>query len=455
MAAMVPVRHPPALGGDRRDKTCPATRIRRFHSTTQWYDRFMTAPSPAPKTASAPALNPVSWGWKALGDVLDGPFRALQGHIGANRMAYIFLVPNLLVFSLFSFWPMILNFYIAFTGGQSVLLAERPFVGLSNFRELLDCPSYLDPRTCPVAGFSFWTGLWNTLFFAVVQVPIMIVVALVTAVVLNRDIRARGFWRAVFFYPVMLSPVVIAVIWDWILKRRGILNALLDDGTTAWNAFVGGNWFPFVGGFVIGALLHAIAVRGLKAAGLKVTSAQIAGVGIAAALAILLVLSPGFRASLTLADYRPINWLIDTRSGWPMFWVIFVYTWGHLGFYMLILLAGLQAIPKDLYEAAEMDGTSKSRAFWRITLPLLMPTMIVVLVLSLIRAFQVFDEVYVLTGGGPGQATKMIIQHVYESAFIGDAKRYGIAAASSVLVAGLLLILTLGQLAATRKKAGG
>ena len=157
---------------------------------------------------------------------------------------------------------------------------------------------------------------------------------------------------------------------------------------------------------------------------------------------------------LTLPDYRPVNWLIDVRSGWPMFWVIFVYTWGHLGFYMLILLAGLQAIPKDLYEAAEMDGTSKSRMFWRITLPLLMPTMIVVLVLSLIRAFQVFDEVYVLTGGGPGQATKMIIQHVYESAFIGDAKRYGIAAASSVLVAGVLLILTLIQLIATRKRAG-
>jgi alpha-1,4-digalacturonate transport system permease protein len=345
--------------------------------------------------------NPLPWLWAKLGDALDGPFRALQRHIGANRMAYVFLVPNVLVFGVFSFWPMILNFYIAFTGGQSVLLAERPFVGFENFRELLDCPSWLDPKTCPVAGFSFWTGLWNTLFFAVVQVPIMIVVALATALVLNREIRARGFWRAVFFYPVMLSPVVVAVIWDWVLKRRGILNALLDDIVSGWN--------------------------GLFA----------------------------FAPFLMLPDWRPINWLIDGQSGWPMFWVIFVYTWGHLGFYMLILLAGLQAIPRDLYEAAQMDGTSKSRAFWRITLPLLMPTMIVVLVLSLIRAFQAFDEIYVLTGGGPGQATKLIIQHVYESAFIGDAKRYGIAAASSVLVAGLLLILTLGQLAATRKRAGG
>jgi ABC-type sugar transport system permease subunit len=391
-----------------------------------------------------------------LGDVLDGPLRALQRHIGANRMAYVFLLPNLVVFGLFSFWPMILNFYIAFTGGQSVILAERPFVGLENFRELLDCPSWLDPKTCPVAGFSFWTGIWNTLFFAVVQVPTMIVVALVTALILNRDIRARGFWRAVYFYPVMLSPVVVAVIWDWVLKRRGILNAVLEDAVNGWNWFVGSGLLGIAAAMIAMTLFWLPLTRQIQGR-IKFDeqmSMVVAGFVLAAIMGVL-----GFSlypyTFLILPDYRPINWLIDARSGWPMFWVIFVYTWGHLGFYMLILLAGLQAIPKDLYEAAEMDGTSRQRAFWRITLPLLMPTMIVVLVLSLIRAFQVFDEVYVLTGGGPGQATKMIIQHVYESAFIGDAKRYGIAAASSVLVAGLLLVLTLGQLMATRKRAGG
>jgi ABC-type sugar transport system permease subunit len=406
------------------------------------------------------SANPLPWLWAKTGDVLDGPFRALQRHIGANRMAYVFLAPNLLVFGVFSFWPMLLNFYIAFTGGQSVLLGERPFVGLDNFRELLNCPSYLDPKTCPVAGFSFWTGIWNTLFFAIVQVPIMIVVALVTAIILNRDIRGRGFWRAVYFYPVMLSPVVVAVIWDWVLKRRGILNALLEDVTGFWNWIVMTQGFALVAVFLLGLTFGKLLLAVLPGRIKTLYQAQFRPVAFAGGLVVvagvMMLLGSGISfAGLAVADHRPINWLIDVRSGWPMFWVIFVYTWGHLGFYMLILLAGLQAIPKDLYEAAEMDGTSKSRAFWRITLPLLMPTMIVVLVLSLIRAFQVFDEVYVLTGGGPGQATKMIIQHIYESAFIGDAKRYGIAAASSVLVAGLLLILTLGQLAATRKRAGG
>jgi ABC-type sugar transport system permease subunit len=404
----------------------------------------------AAKVPARGPVQPLGWAWGKLGDALDAPFRAVQRHIGANRMAYVFLVPNLVVFGLFSFWPMILNFYIAFTGGQSVLLGERPFVGLDNFRELLACESWTDPKTCPVAGFSFWTGVWNTLFFALVQVPIMILVALVTAVILNRDIRGRGFWRAVYFYPVMLSPVVVAVIWDWVLKRRGILNALLEDATTTWNAFAAGPWLAPAAALLFVAFGRPLARRLAPAAAPAIRWGLALAIGaFGAGLAMAL------RPSLGLEPYRPINWLIDVRSGWPMFWVIFVYTWGHLGFYMLILLAGLQSIPKDLYEAAQMDGTSKARQFRRITLPLLMPTMVVVLVLSLIRAFQVFDEVYVLTGGGPGQATKMIIQHIYESAFIGDAKRYGIAAASSVLVAGLLLILTLGQLAATRKRAGG
>lgn len=398
-------------------------------------------------------LAPLAAAWAALGNLIDIPFRALQRHIGARRMAYVFVLPNLIVFGLFSFWPMLLNFYIAFTGGTSALLAERPFVGFDNFRELLNCPSYLDPRTCPVAGYSFWTGLWNTLFFAIVQVPIMIVVALMTALVLNRDIRARGFWRAIFFYPVMLSPVVVAVIWDWVLKRRGILNAWLGDGVAGWNWLMAS---------AIGQLAITIACLSVFGPLIWRRSAGKVSNNVQAAIIITIGLTAGFAvpyilpaSSLLIPDYRPINWLIDNRSGWPMFWVIFVYTWAHLGFYMLILLAGLQAIPRDLYEAAQMDGTPQWRQFWRITLPLLMPTMIVVLVLSLIRAFQVFDEVYVLTGGGPGQATKMIIQHIYESAFIGDAKRYGIAAASSVLVALILLALTLIQLTVTRKRAGG
>src|SRR6202000_2168555 len=114
-------------------------------------------------------------------------------------------------------------------------------------------------------------------------------------------------------------------------------------------------------------------------------------------------------AALVGAGVEPVEWLLSARSAFG--WTVFVSIWAHMGFYTLILLAGLQAIPADLYEAAAMDRTPATRIFWRITLPLLWPNLIVVLVLALIRGVQTFDEVYVLTGGGPGSATLMIVQY--------------------------------------------
>ncbi len=131
---------------------------------------------------------------------------------------------------------------------------------------------------------------------------------------------------------------------------------------------------------------------------------------------------------------------------WAQFWVIVVADWAQMGFYTLILLAGLQSIPASLYEAAEIDGANAVNRFRRVTLPLLMPTMTVVLVLSFIRAVQVFDQVFVLTRGGPGTATLYIVQYIYRQAFVNSPRQYGMAAAASLVLAIVLLILTLGQL---------
>ena len=120
-----------------------------------------------------------------------------------------------------------------------------------------------------------------------------------------------------------------------------------------------------------------------------------------------------------------------------------------------LLLAGLQAIPADVYEAAEMDSASKWRVFSKITMPLLMPTMVVVLVLSLIRAVQAFDEIFVLTGGGPGSATTLLLQYIYARGFAFRPQLFGLASAASILMAVVLLVLTLLQLRATRGQAEG
>jgi alpha-1,4-digalacturonate transport system permease protein len=276
--------------------------------------------------------------------IIEIPMLALQRLLGMSKFAWVLLAPNLILFGLFAFLPVILNISYATTGGDNVLLADRPDVGLRNFVRLTDCESFLDPNSC--REDKFWRAVWNTMWFVTLQVGIMVGFSLLTAVILNRDIRARGFFRAVFFFPVLLSPVVVALIWKWILQREGVLNAFLD-----WSG---------PGGF---------------------------------------------------------NWLVDAQ--WAFAWSVFLSVWANMGFYTLILLAGLQAIPRDVYEAATMDRASPWRAFTRITLPLLMPTMLVVLVLALIKGVQTFDEIYAFTGGGPGTATTFIIQYIYEEGFAG------------------------------------
>ena len=104
-----------------------------------------------------------------------------------------------------------------------------------------------------------------------------------------------------------------------------------------------------------------------------------------------------------------------------------------------------------MYEAADMDGANRWQSFRGITLPLLMPTLLVVLVLSVIRAVQVFDQVWVLTGGGPGTATVYVVQYIYETAFANQTRQYGLASAASVILGMILLVLTLFQLRAGRE----
>ncbi len=298
----------------------------------------------------------------------------------ATRTPWLFLTPNLVIFGVFTFLPIAINLYYAFTGGVELYPRDRPFVGMENIAVLLECENHFKPATC--TKDIFWRAVWNTALFSVLQVSLMVLFSLITALVLNRKIIGRGFWRGVYFYPVLLSPVVVALIWKWILQREGLLNG-----------------------------------------------------------------------AMVAAGAQPVLWLAE--SGWAFFWVIFVSIWAHMGFYTLILLAGLQAIPADLYEAAQMDRASPWRTLRRITLPLLLPNLLVVLVLALIRAVQTFDEVFVLTGGGPGSATTFVVQFIYQTGFVEPVRQYGLAAAGSLLLAVALVVLTLLQLRATRAGEAG
>jgi alpha-1,4-digalacturonate transport system permease protein len=303
--------------------------------------------------------------------LFDLIFGTIQRWVGLKGMPYVFVLPNLLVFGIFILFPMLLNFFYAFTGGTDFFPAQRQWVGTANFEQLLTCQNFLEPNTC--TQDRFWRAIFGTLWYVLGQVFFMVMISIITALALNRKIRARGFFRSVFFYPVLLSPIVVALIWKWILQENGLLNGIIVS-----------------------------------------------------------------------LGYEKLPFLVDAQ--WARFWVVGISVWAFMGFYTLILLAGLQSIPSDLYEAAAIDGANEWHSFWRITLPLLMPTLIVVLVLSLIRAVQVFDIVFAFTGGGPGTATFYLVQYIYENGFASPTKLYGLAAGASLLMAGTLIVLTLIQL---------
>jgi multiple sugar transport system permease protein len=138
-----------------------------------------------------------------------------------------------------------------------------------------------------------------------------------------------------------------------------------------------------------------------------------------------------------------------TDPDWALFSVILASAWKDLGFVMVILLAGLQAIPKDLYEAAIVDGASASQRFWRVTLPLLTPSTFFVVVISLINGFQVFDQVYVMTGGGPGGASQVVVGQIYDLTF--RYGRAGEASALSWLLFAVILVITVIQIRGQRR----
>ena len=303
--------------------------------------------------------------------LFDGLFNRIQRFTGVTGMAYIFVAPNMLVFSVFVLFPMLFNFVYTFTGSDKLFLNQRPYVGAANLERLFDCDDFLRPSTCDEDLFA--AAVLNTASFVVTQVAVMIGVSLLTAVVLNGRIRARGFFRSVFFYPVLLSPIVVALIWRWMLQENGLFNAVIVG--------LGGEKLRFL-----------------------------------------------------------------TDRNWARFWVVMVSVWSLMGFYTLILLAGLQAIPADLYEAAAIDGASSWRAFRSITLPLLAPTMLVVIVLSTIRAVQIFDVVFAFTGGGPGSATLYIVHFIYNNGFASPFREYGLAAATSLVMAAVLIVLTIIQI---------
>lgn len=268
---------------------------------------------------------------------------------------YLFLLPNMVIFGLFTIWPAISGFNISLYSSRNGRTFE--WAGTGNFERIF-------------SDAEFYQALFNTIVFVLAFVGLGVCIAVVLAVLLNAQGFGKSFFRSVFFLPVLLSPVVVGIVWRWLLERNG------------------------------GLVNEALGAIGIPA----------------------------------------VPWLVDPQLA--MVSVIAVSLWTNVGFYTMILLAGLQSIDPNLYEAASLDGASHLQQFRSITLPMLAPTTMVVLILSTIHGFQAFDVIYNLTGGGPVSATTLLVQYVYDNAF-GPSMQYGMAAAGSVVLFVIVMCFTL------------
>lgn len=278
----------------------------------------------------------------------------------AGRSKYIalavLLLPSLAGMVTFLMAPVLSSLVLSFS--QWDLIGEINWVGFDNYVTALSDPAVLG-------------ALRNTLTFILGYLPSVVLIALGLALLLNRRIRGRVVFRAIYFVPVVTSWVAVSLIWKWLLNPQyGLVNFALS----------------------------AIGIKG-----------------------------PG--------------WLFD--PAWAMTGVILTSVWKDIGFVTVIYLAGLQDIPEPLYEAAALDGASPWQRFWSITFPMLAPTTFFVTTISLISSFQVFDQVWIMTQGGPAGATSVMVELIYKNAF--SYYKMGYASAISWVLFALIFVVTIAQ----------
>ncbi|MEV0717085.1 sugar ABC transporter permease [Asanoa sp. NPDC050611] len=274
--------------------------------------------------------------------------------------AIAFVLPAAIGFVAFYLTPAIRGVWLSFTSYD--LFTPGEFVGGANYAKVVD-------------DHVFWNALLVTLEYVVVNIGLQTAVALLLAALMQRLARSMVI-RGILLVPYMVSGVVVALLWQWLLDYQiGIVNNALD--------FVGLPRQSFFGD-----------------------------------------------PALAIVTVALIN------------------VWKSMGYTALLLFAGLQAIPKDVYEAAAIDGASEVKAFWRVSLPLLRPVLALVLIVSLIGSFQIFDTIAVTTKGGPVNATRVIYYYIYDLAF--NRYDFGYASAIALILFVILLGVTLVQLRLTR-----
>lgn len=282
-----------------------------------------------------------------------------------NFLGWSFILPMLIGFCIFSFGPIIASLIISFTNWD--LLSKPKMIGIENYINVFN-----DKR--------FIQCVSNTLYFVVTMVPIILITSFIIALLLNREIKGKTFFRSAFYIPSITSTVAVSMVWLWIYgPKQGILNKILQ-------------------------------LFGMQ---------------------------------------QSIDWLGNPKTVKPA--LVAMRVWQATGYYMLMFLTGLQSIPKELYEVSDLDGANFWQKTWHITIPLLRSITILVTILLIIEAFNIFEAIYVMTEGGPAGATNTLMYYIYHNAF--KLYRMGYASAIAWILFIILMILTVIQFKIKKEEA--
>lgn len=284
---------------------------------------------------------------------------------GETMWGLLFVSPMLIGVSILVLLPIIATLVLGFADWNFVQGWDGiRWVGLDNFRNLLQDEMFL-------------RSVRNNLIF-LLTVPVYMLISMVLAIVIDRHVYAKGYFKVAYFMPYISSVVAVAVVWQVLFQPSyGPINEVLR----------------------------------------------------------------------TIGIDNPPKWIADPN--FALISIMMISVWISIGFNLIIYIAGLQSIPKDLYEAAEIDGANGWTKFARITFPLLSPTSFFLLVTGIISTFKVFDIIAVMTQGGPIGSTTMMVWYLYDTAFVN--LKVGYASSIASVLFGFVMLITFGQWIAQKK----
>lgn len=279
------------------------------------------------------------------------------------KWGFLFTVPCLVFFAVFSFYPIINAFVTSFTNRQALSRTSH-FVGMQNYIYLF---------TKDNGGFSLGNSIRATLIFTLGTFIPMVIISLILATLMMqlRHSAQRGFFQIAFYMPAVLSSVVAASIWMILFDPRGLVNQ--------------------------------------------------------------------FSNGLFMTSGKDFKWLTnDTMLQWS---TMIVYFWKYIGYFVILFITGLAAIPPTIYEAAIVDGSSRWHTFWRITLPLLRPTIVLVSIMAMLQCLKTFSTQYMFVQNGAArQPIDVITMNIYYTGVRNG--KLGRASAMSIILFVIMLILT-------------